>query len=129
MASGTSEPPGESAAPEAADQEIVGKLQTLVRQLRTSGTYKETGERLFTIERPADHGRPAESVHFNWSQYHGHAYFSVRVWRETQKGPVPDATKGISIRLDELEEWVKALEKMVEKFEAERGRKNKGRAS
>lgn len=114
---------GESATAEEPDQDIVEQLGALVRKMRTSGGYKERGERIVAIERPADHGRPAESVRFNYCTYQGHPYFSVRVWRETPKGWVPDATKGLSIRVAELEEWAGALTLMIQKREAERGKK------
>ena len=77
---------GESATAEEPDQDIVEQLGALVRKMRTSGGYKERGERIVAIERPADHGRPAESVRFNYCTYQGHPYFSVRVWREDTEG-------------------------------------------
>jgi hypothetical protein len=69
----------------------------------------ETGRRISTIPRGDN-----EELRISWDEFNSHPYLSLRLWTRDRQGRWwPDARRGLSIRLRELEDVRTALDAAV----------------
>jgi len=71
---------------------------------------EENGVRLATIPR-----RDGDELRVNWSEYQGHNFVNLRVWREGSEGQwYPVKEMGLTIRRAELADFAEGVGKAVE---------------
>lgn len=67
---------------------------------------KESGKRLAALRRGE-----SEELRISWDEYQGNPYVSLRVWARDRLGRWwPDARRGCSIRVRELQQVARAIE-------------------
>lgn len=77
---------------------------------RQSGTPpQENGKRLGTINRSE-----TEQIRINWSEYDGHPFLSIRMWKRYDDGTWWPDKRGIAIRVRELPDLVVAMAEAVD---------------
>ena len=94
----------------------MGNLDSMAARLRDSQAPlpekqapEENGVRLATIPR-----RDGDELRVNWSEYKGHNFVNLRIWREGDGGWFPVKEMGLTIRLAELADFAEGIGKAVE---------------
>ena len=94
----------------------MGNLNSMAARLRDSQAPlparqapEENGVRLATIPR-----RDGDELRVNWSEYQGHNFVNLRVWREGTAGWFPVKEMGLTIRLAGLAAFAEGIGKAVE---------------
>ncbi len=70
---------------------------------------RENGRRLGTINRSE-----TEEIRINWSEFEGHPFFSIRMWKRYDDGTWWPDKRGIAIRVRELPDLVVAISEAIE---------------
>ena len=69
----------------------------------------ENGRRLGTINRSE-----SEEIRINWSEFEGHPFLSIRMWKRYDDGTWWPDKRGIAIRVRELPDLVVAMAEAID---------------
>ena len=89
---------------------MAARLRDSQAPLPAKQAPEENGLRLASIPR-----RDGDELRVNWSEYQGHNFVNVRIWREGTAGQwYPVKEMGLTIRLAELADFAEGIAKAVE---------------
>ena len=91
---------------------------------RTATAPVENGPRVATIARSAD-----EEMRVNWSEFEGHSFVQIRIWKHRSGQWWPDVKRGLSVRIRELPEFAEAVVGCLDLMEAQRRERQENQAN